>query len=218
MRTTIQRQRVVRSKDVMPTSNVLLIDKRDGWTDRIRSNPICELQIATDWQWDAVVSVVWTIRCRSIRVAAVLHSVPEFVECLRRERRLHRRRPHVVAQAEWIGPANVRHRQTPLTSLPVMSILPGKCRLLLGCYETIDSHCGKISIVVILSAPRVAIAVEVGARNLSGPLRNFVVYGKNGLSDRIERSCACLRCGQDHNIFCPHYRGARVGSRIGAGE
>src|SRR5262245_60855586 len=67
-----------------------------------------------------------------------------------------------------------------------MPVIPGKCYLLFRCEEVIQPGGGKVSVIVILSVPRISVTVEVVIRNLGGGLRDFVVYGEDRLCDWIE--------------------------------
>src|SRR5262249_37336169 len=116
----------------MAASCVWLVNKRDNRAHRtpLRGN-IVERQTGADAQWHVVVLIVWAIFRARIGIAAVLHSVSEFVEGLGRQRGLQRSGPNVVAQAERIRPANIRDGQSPFPRLPVMPVVPGKSHLLL---------------------------------------------------------------------------------------
>src|SRR5262249_39577879 len=170
----------------MAAGHVLLVDERDNWAYRIRSGAIGELQIAADAQRHAIELIVGAIFIARVGVAAVLHAVTELVEGLWGERRLQRSGINEVAKPEGIGPLNIRHGQTSFTSLPVMPVIPCKGNLLFWSDIIIYARRGEICVVVILRVPRVAVAVEVGVRNLGSKIRNLSIYVEDRLSDRVE--------------------------------
>src|SRR5262249_25532139 len=137
MLTASQSQRVVYRRNVMATGNVLLVDEGDskpaGRSPQSRIDAsIGERQGLADAQRYAFESIIGTISRGRVRVSAVLDAVAEFVQHRRRQCGLKRAGPHEVAEAEGIGPADSRHRDAPLTGLPVVPVVPRKGDLLFG--------------------------------------------------------------------------------------
>src|SRR5689334_15858297 len=92
--------RVVERDDGMATSGVPLIDEWHSGTKR---------QSTADAQRYAVESVVVAVFGTSIRVTAVLCTVSQFVEDVRSESRLQRRRPDEITKPKRICPLNLIH-------------------------------------------------------------------------------------------------------------
>ena len=74
--------------------------------------------------------------------------------------------------------------------------------------KDVESRRRKVGVVIILSAPGKGVAVQIGTRNLSGSLGNFVVDGQDVLSNRIERSGARLGRTQSQDVNGPQLIGS----------
>src|SRR5262245_9188746 len=186
-----QSERIVYGRNEMPPGSVSLVN--EGNSEPAGRRPqsgigggIGEGQCLADAQGHIVKSVVRAILGGSIRVAAVLDAVAEFVQGRGRQCGLERAGPHEVAETEWVSSAYIGNWQAALTSLPVVPVVPCEGDLFLGRREKIDSGGRKIGVVVILGIPCIGVAIQISAGDLGRVCRYLIVDGENRLSNGIK--------------------------------